>query len=149
MKTGIHVPNMMKLSRLTHVSVSFCICFYWCGSSASCWRLWEHLEEMLVTFKLCLTLSLPTLADRHKRSKASSRSKRLQITLAESIHLWTITLYEVLLWMKGCMLVHWLTALLSFLNWDRCGHHTAYSTFENIFSALTPTYKTYEWVPFS
>ncbi|XP_041810533.1 aarF domain-containing protein kinase 1 [Chelmon rostratus] len=52
----------------------------------------------------------------HKRSKAQSRRKRLQIMLAESFNLWRLTIYELLLWVKGSKLVHWLTPLLSFLH---------------------------------
>lgn len=59
---------------------------------------------------------LHRLADRHKRSKAASTRRRLQITLAESLHLWTIAAYELLLWAKDSLLVHWLSALLSFLH---------------------------------
>ncbi|KAM3594832.1 uncharacterized protein V6R79_014695 [Siganus canaliculatus] len=53
---------------------------------------------------------------RHKRSKAGTRSRRLQITLAEAFNLWSLSMYELLLWAKGSMLVNWLTALLSFLH---------------------------------
>ncbi|XP_076605335.1 aarF domain-containing protein kinase 1 [Chaetodon auriga] len=53
---------------------------------------------------------------RHKRSKAQSGRKRLQITLAESFNLWRLTIYELFLWVKGSKLVHWLTDLSSFLH---------------------------------
>ncbi|KAM9341177.1 aarF domain-containing protein kinase 1 [Symphorus nematophorus] len=53
---------------------------------------------------------------RHKRGKARSRTKRLRITLAECLSLWRLSMYELLLWAKGSMLVHWITALLSFLH---------------------------------
>ncbi|XP_039993811.1 aarF domain-containing protein kinase 1 isoform X2 [Xiphias gladius] len=52
---------------------------------------------------------------RHKRNKAQSRRRHLQIKLAESLSLWRLTIYELFLWMKGSMFVHWLTALLAFL----------------------------------
>ncbi|XP_071327261.1 aarF domain-containing protein kinase 1 isoform X1 [Trachinotus anak] len=53
---------------------------------------------------------------RHKRSKAQSRRKRLQINLAESLSLWRLTIYELFLWVKDSVLVHWLTAPLAFLH---------------------------------
>ncbi|XP_032356038.1 aarF domain-containing protein kinase 1 isoform X3 [Etheostoma spectabile] len=53
---------------------------------------------------------------RHKRSKAQSRRRHLQITLAESLNLWRLTMYELLLWVKGSMLGDWLTVLLAFLH---------------------------------
>ncbi|XP_038585745.1 aarF domain-containing protein kinase 1-like [Micropterus salmoides] len=53
---------------------------------------------------------------RYKRSKAQSRWRVLQITLAESLNLWRLNMYELFLWTKGSMLVQWLTALLAFLH---------------------------------
>ncbi|XP_029316991.1 aarF domain-containing protein kinase 1 isoform X2 [Cottoperca gobio] len=53
---------------------------------------------------------------RHNRSKAQSRMSHLQITLAESMNLWSLTLYELFLWVKGSTMGHWLTALLAFLH---------------------------------
>uniref|UniRef100_A0A3Q3JMT5 AarF domain-containing protein kinase 1 n=1 Tax=Monopterus albus TaxID=43700 RepID=A0A3Q3JMT5_MONAL len=53
---------------------------------------------------------------RHKRSKAQSRMRRLQISLAESLDLGRLTMYEMFLWVKSSMLVHWLAALLAFLH---------------------------------
>ncbi|KAL7379674.1 hypothetical protein ABVT39_003989 [Epinephelus coioides] len=52
---------------------------------------------------------------RHKRSKTQSRRRRLQITLAESLSLWRLTMYELFLRVKGSTLGNWLTALLAFL----------------------------------
>ncbi|KAK2825857.1 hypothetical protein Q5P01_020071 [Channa striata] len=53
---------------------------------------------------------------RHKRSKAQSRRRRLQIKFEESLSLWRLDMYELILWVKSSVLVHWLTALLSFLH---------------------------------
>ncbi|XP_075964225.1 aarF domain-containing protein kinase 1 [Anarhichas minor] len=53
---------------------------------------------------------------RHKRSKAHSRTRRLQITLTESLNLGRLTMYELFLWVSGSPLGHWLTALLAFLH---------------------------------
>uniref|UniRef100_UPI0037E92F1F aarF domain-containing protein kinase 1 n=1 Tax=Semicossyphus pulcher TaxID=241346 RepID=UPI0037E92F1F len=53
---------------------------------------------------------------RHKRSKARSRRRRLQITVAESLNLWQLSVYELFLRVKGSLLVHWLSALLTFLH---------------------------------
>ncbi|XP_044230899.1 aarF domain-containing protein kinase 1 isoform X3 [Thunnus albacares] len=53
---------------------------------------------------------------RHKRSKAQSKRRRLQITLAESFSLWRLGMYELFLWLKGSVLGLWLTALLGFLH---------------------------------
>ncbi|XP_020496906.2 aarF domain-containing protein kinase 1 [Labrus bergylta] len=53
---------------------------------------------------------------RHKRSKARSRRRRLQITLSESLNLWKLAVYELFLRVKGSMLVHWLSVLLTFLH---------------------------------
>ncbi|XP_063765083.1 aarF domain-containing protein kinase 1 isoform X3 [Eleginops maclovinus] len=52
---------------------------------------------------------------RHKRSKARSRRTRMQVTLAECVQLCTLSVYELLLWVKGCRLAAWLTALLTCL----------------------------------
>ncbi|XP_062253641.1 aarF domain-containing protein kinase 1 isoform X1 [Platichthys flesus] len=53
---------------------------------------------------------------RHKKSKAQSSRRRLQIKLAESLSLGKLTLYELFLWVKSFMSVHWLTTLLPFLH---------------------------------
>ncbi|CAJ1074184.1 aarF domain-containing protein kinase 1 [Xyrichtys novacula] len=53
---------------------------------------------------------------RHKRSKARSRTRRLQISLSESVNLLKLSLYELFLRLKSSMLVHWLSALLMFLH---------------------------------
>ncbi|KAL3048737.1 aarF domain-containing protein kinase 1 [Trematomus bernacchii] len=53
---------------------------------------------------------------RHRRSKARSRSRRVQVTLAECVQLCGLSVYELLLWVKGCRLGTWLTALLTFLH---------------------------------
>ncbi|XP_028994831.1 aarF domain-containing protein kinase 1 isoform X3 [Betta splendens] len=52
---------------------------------------------------------------RHKRSKARSRRRRLQITLDESLSLCRLSVYELLLWVKSSTLGLWLTALLRLL----------------------------------
>ncbi|KAM9355874.1 aarF domain-containing protein kinase 1 [Pholidichthys leucotaenia] len=52
---------------------------------------------------------------RHRRSKAQSRRRRLQITLSESVSLWKLSMYELFLWVKGSVVARWLTALLGFL----------------------------------
>uniref|UniRef100_A0A6Q2XJP7 AarF domain-containing protein kinase 1 n=1 Tax=Esox lucius TaxID=8010 RepID=A0A6Q2XJP7_ESOLU len=43
---------------------------------------------------------------RHKRSKARSRLRRLQITLSESLTLWQIGLYELFLWIFVALLCY-------------------------------------------
>ncbi|KAL3969253.1 poly [ADP-ribose] polymerase 10/14/15 [Sarotherodon galilaeus] len=48
---------------------------------------------------------------RHKRTKAQSRRRRVQITLAESLSLWKLYMYELFLWLKGSM-----TILMSLLH---------------------------------
>ncbi|KAM3870844.1 aarF domain-containing protein kinase 1 [Diretmus argenteus] len=53
---------------------------------------------------------------RHKRSKAQSRTRRLQIMLAESLSLRRIDMYELFLWVKGSLLGCWLSALLGLLH---------------------------------
>ncbi|XP_070698469.1 aarF domain-containing protein kinase 1 isoform X1 [Pempheris klunzingeri] len=53
---------------------------------------------------------------RYKRSKAQSRMRLLQITLAEFVNLRRLDMYELFLWVKGSMLVHWLTTLPTFLH---------------------------------
>lgn len=73
---------------------------------------------------LCQTLNhflLPSssaVSDRHKRGKARTTRRRLQITLAESLSLWKLSMYELFLWVKGSRMLHWLTVLLAFLHWD-------------------------------
>ncbi|XP_029585113.1 aarF domain-containing protein kinase 1 [Salmo trutta] len=54
---------------------------------------------------------------RHKRSKAQSRTRRLQITMSESLTLWQISLYELFLWVKGSTLGGWVGSLLSCLHY--------------------------------
>ncbi|XP_004082471.2 uncharacterized aarF domain-containing protein kinase 1 isoform X1 [Oryzias latipes] len=49
---------------------------------------------------------------RHKRSRAQSRRRRLQIALTESLSLWKLSVYELFLWVRGSMLARWLAALL-------------------------------------
>ncbi|XP_041828246.1 aarF domain-containing protein kinase 1 isoform X2 [Melanotaenia boesemani] len=53
---------------------------------------------------------------RHKRSKARSRRRRLQISLAESLSLWRLSMYEFFLWLRGSTVVSWLKTLLVFLH---------------------------------
>ncbi|XP_029900933.1 aarF domain-containing protein kinase 1 [Myripristis murdjan] len=53
---------------------------------------------------------------RHKRSKARTRTRRLQITLSESFGLWQISMYELFLWVKGSALGCWVAALLGLLH---------------------------------
>ncbi|KAM4625939.1 aarF domain-containing protein kinase 1 [Polymixia lowei] len=53
---------------------------------------------------------------RYKRSKAGSRTRRLRITLAESLALWQISVYEVFLRVKGSALGCWVCALLGLLH---------------------------------
>lgn len=53
---------------------------------------------------------------RHKRTKAQSRRRRVQITLAESLSLWKLYMYELFLWLKGSM-----TILMPLLHWDIFG----------------------------
>ncbi|KAM9842757.1 aarF domain-containing protein kinase 1 [Aulostomus maculatus] len=52
---------------------------------------------------------------RHKRSKTSSRRRRLQISLSESFHLLRLGVYEAFLWLRGSVLGAGLSALLGFL----------------------------------
>uniref|UniRef100_A0A3P8NUH8 AarF domain-containing protein kinase 1 n=1 Tax=Astatotilapia calliptera TaxID=8154 RepID=A0A3P8NUH8_ASTCA len=42
---------------------------------------------------------------RHKRTKTQSRRRRVQITLAESLSLWKLYMYELFLWLKGSMTI--------------------------------------------
>ncbi|KAK1793165.1 hypothetical protein P4O66_011567, partial [Electrophorus voltai] len=51
----------------------------------------------------------------HQRSKTTSRTKRLQISLAETISLWQISLYELMLWTRGSLLARWIRSLLNCL----------------------------------
>lgn len=65
----------------------------------------------LLAFKWKLTLSsAPTC--RHRRTKAQLWIRRVQIALMESVQLWTITAYELLLWVRTSALARWFTALL-------------------------------------
>ncbi|XP_069028566.1 aarF domain-containing protein kinase 1 isoform X2 [Embiotoca jacksoni] len=52
---------------------------------------------------------------RHKRSKAASRRRRLQVTLSECVSLWKLSMFEGFLWLKGSLMVQWISALLGFL----------------------------------
>ncbi|KAJ8411787.1 hypothetical protein AAFF_G00154250 [Aldrovandia affinis] len=49
----------------------------------------------------------------HKRSQTRSRSRRMQISLKETITLWQINVFELFLWAKGSMLGCLVTSLLS------------------------------------
>ncbi|XP_063039752.1 aarF domain-containing protein kinase 1 [Engraulis encrasicolus] len=51
----------------------------------------------------------------HRRSKASSRSRRVQISMSEALTLWQISLYELFLWMRSSVLGCWVSALIGFL----------------------------------
>ncbi|KAM6912578.1 aarF domain-containing protein kinase 1 [Xenentodon cancila] len=53
---------------------------------------------------------------RHKKSKTESRTRRLQITLSESLSLCKLSLYELLLWVRGSAMARWLAALLALLH---------------------------------
>ncbi|XP_026869742.2 aarF domain-containing protein kinase 1 [Electrophorus electricus] len=59
----------------------------------------------------CCTRALAS----HRRSKTTSRTKRLQISLAETISLWQISLYELMLWTRGSLLARWIRSLLNCL----------------------------------
>ncbi|CAL8285541.1 unnamed protein product [Lota lota] len=52
---------------------------------------------------------------RHRRSKATYRMRRLQISLGEALSLWRLGLYEVYLQVKAQALARWLCALLGCL----------------------------------
>uniref|UniRef100_A0A8C4Z901 AarF domain-containing protein kinase 1 n=1 Tax=Gadus morhua TaxID=8049 RepID=A0A8C4Z901_GADMO len=52
---------------------------------------------------------------RHRRSKASSRTRRLRISVGEVLGLWRLGLYEVYLQVKGHPMARWLWALLGCL----------------------------------
>ncbi|XP_076022187.1 aarF domain-containing protein kinase 1 [Genypterus blacodes] len=62
---------------------------------------------------------------RHKRRKAVSGKTRLQITLAESVSLWRLNIYELFLWVKGSALGCYLSALFRPLN-QLWAHHCMY-----------------------
>lgn len=92
-------------------------------------RMVDILIDLSVTISTCTwLLSSAASADRHKRSKAKSRSRCLRITLKESLQLWVIAVYELLLWTRGSMVVQWLRSLLSFLHWDTFGLHPGKGT---------------------
>lgn len=54
--------------------------------------------------------SAPTC--RHRKTKAASWVRRVHIALMESLQLWTITAYELLLWIRTSALAHRFAALL-------------------------------------
>lgn len=72
-------------------------------------------DSWLLTFKWNLTLP-SALTSRHRKTKAQFWIRRMQITLMESVQLWTITACELLLWVRTSVLVRWFTAL-PFLHW--------------------------------
>ncbi|TNM95951.1 aarF domain-containing protein kinase 1 isoform X2 [Takifugu rubripes] len=49
---------------------------------------------------------------RHRKTKAASWIRRVHITLMESVQLWTITAFELLLWVRTSALAHCFMALL-------------------------------------
>lgn len=53
---------------------------------------------------------------RHRRSEASSRMGRLQVSLGEALGLWRLGLYQVYLQVKGHALVRWLCVWMGFLS---------------------------------
>lgn len=98
---------------------------------------WYFLSFRMVNIFVILSVAISTCtwlllfaasAGRYKRSKAKSRSRCLQIMLKESLQLWAIAVYELLLWTKGSMAVQWLRSLLSFLHWDTFGFHPGKGT---------------------
>ncbi|KAG9268895.1 putative aarF domain-containing protein kinase 1 [Astyanax mexicanus] len=52
---------------------------------------------------------------RYKRSKTNSRTRQLQISLSETVTLWQISLYELMLWIRSSVLASWIYSLLSYL----------------------------------
>ncbi|KAJ3612906.1 hypothetical protein NHX12_019163, partial [Muraenolepis orangiensis] len=52
----------------------------------------------------------------HRRSEASSRMGRLQVSLGEALGLWRLGLYQVYLQVKGHALVRWLCVWMGFLS---------------------------------
>uniref|UniRef100_A0A8C8D9N8 AarF domain-containing protein kinase 1 n=1 Tax=Oncorhynchus tshawytscha TaxID=74940 RepID=A0A8C8D9N8_ONCTS len=70
-------------------------------------------SSSFINMSRCCTRALA----RHKRSKAQSRARRLQITMSESLTLWQISLYELFLWVKGSTLGGWVGSLLSCLHY--------------------------------
>ncbi|XP_036398543.1 aarF domain-containing protein kinase 1 [Megalops cyprinoides] len=53
----------------------------------------------------------------YKRSKARSRTRRMQIALSEAVTLWQINMYELFLWLKGTTLGSLVTWLLSYFHY--------------------------------
>ncbi|XP_037398195.1 aarF domain-containing protein kinase 1 [Pygocentrus nattereri] len=51
----------------------------------------------------------------YKRSKTKSRTRRLKISLAETVSLWQISLYELMLWIQSSVLARWICSMLSYL----------------------------------
>lgn len=123
--------NMIAISCL----VLFQICCYdfMLPSQEDDFFLSFRMVDIFIILSLVIStytwlLSSAASADRHKRSKAKSRSRCLQITLKESLQLWVIAVYELLLWTRGSMVVQWLRSLLSFLDWDTFGLHPGKGT---------------------
>ncbi|XP_076835092.1 aarF domain-containing protein kinase 1 isoform X2 [Brachyhypopomus gauderio] len=64
-----------------------------------------------LTMSRCCTRALAS----YKRSKTTSRTKRIKISLAETVALWQIGLYELMLWTQSSLLARWIRSLLSCL----------------------------------
>lgn len=101
-----------------------CILFLsWFSTASQLFRTWGGKKSWWFSwiFPNCASpflSSAASLADRHKKGKTQSRRRRLQIKLEESVSLWKLSMYELFLWVKSSVLVHWLTALLTFVQWD-------------------------------
>ncbi|XP_055016353.1 aarF domain-containing protein kinase 1 isoform X2 [Boleophthalmus pectinirostris] len=53
---------------------------------------------------------------RHKRSKCRSRLKRLHLSVCEQVTLWKLTVYQVCVWLRSCVLGQWLSALFGLVH---------------------------------
>lgn len=78
-------------------------------SSRSLWFNLQTVADPLFLFS--------ALVNRHKKSRARSRIRRVRIMLVESVQLWAITAYELLLWVRSSVVLRWFNILLSFLHW--------------------------------
>lgn len=85
-------------------------------SGASCWFWLILIPASGFKWRLNLT-SAPTY--RHRKTHARSWIQRVHVTLTESVQLWTITAYELLLWVRTSALARCFTALLPFLHWPQ------------------------------
>ncbi|XP_066541582.1 aarF domain-containing protein kinase 1 [Hoplias malabaricus] len=70
-------------------------------------------SSSFINMSRCCTRAIAS----YKRRKTKSRTRRLQISLSETVSLWQINLYELVLWIRSSLLARWICSMLSCLSY--------------------------------